>query len=200
MAAAARIPLHLKLLKGITRRLDRLGLHVEPFLVVREGGVDAMPVGQPSWRGGFLEAADIGELMRLEPGKTARQIEARIASGHLCFGIKVGSRVIAKMWCDLDEFNYLPNRRLLSSDEVYLYGAFADPEFRGQGLAPYMRAMCYEALRVRGRTRFISYTHYFNHSARRFKAKLGAQNECLRVHVSWGAGSGRTWTIRTYPA
>ncbi len=50
--------------------------------------------------------------------------------------------------------------------------------------------------RDRRRSIFYSHTHYFNLAARRFKAKLGATDEALRVHVRLGSGAGKTLTLR----
>ena len=102
------------------------------------------------------------------------------------------------MWCDLDEFSHPPNYRKLANDEVYLFAAFADPKYRGQGLAPLMRTAGYAALREMGRNKFYSYTDFFNTAARRFKAKLGARDEALRVHLVLFEKWSRTLTLRRY--
>jgi hypothetical protein len=61
-----------------------------------------------------------------------------------------------------------------------------------------MRLNCYSALRAIGRDSLLSYTEYFNTAARRFKAKLGAVDESLCVHVALFGHYSRTFTMRRY--
>jgi len=79
-----------------------------------------------------------------------------------------------------------------------LFGAYTDPSYRGQNLAPLMRLNCYAALRAIGRDTIFSYTDYSNTVARRFKQKLGAVDESLRVHVTAFNRFSRTFTLRKY--
>jgi GNAT superfamily N-acetyltransferase len=180
------------------RRLRWIGIRLEIFLTVREGETP-VEVAQPdAFSFALLTVADVNDLVRLEPGTDCRELINWFQEGKLCYGIWDQSRLIAKMWCDLDEFNYPPNYRRLDADEVYLYAAFADPDYRGQSLAPLMRAKGYEALRELGRNRFYSYTDFFNTAARRFKVKLGARNELLRMHLELFGKWSKTFTLRRY--
>ncbi|MDH3275155.1 MAG: hypothetical protein OEM64_10230 [Gammaproteobacteria bacterium] len=61
-----------------------------------------------------------------------------------------------------------------------------------------MRAKSYAALRELGRNKFYSYTDFFNTAARRFKVKLGARNELLRMHVELFGKWSKTLTLRRY--
>lgn len=177
--------------------MARIGIRIEPFVTVREGGTPIEIASPPdAYRLGFLTAADVGDLVRLEPKVDRNELDTWFREGKLCFGVWDDSRLIGKMWCDLEEFNYPPNRRKLADDEVYLYAAFTDPEYRGQGLAPLMRSAGYESLREIGRTKFYSYTEFFNSPARRFKAKLGAQEKLLRLHVALFGVWSKTITLR----
>lgn len=151
-----------------------------------------------TYRFGFVTAADTEDLLLLEAGAKRDEISSWFSDGKLCYGVRNGDRLIAKMWCDLDAFSYPPNYRTLDPDEVYLFAAFADPAHRGSGVAPLMRANGYEALRKLGRSRFYSYTDYFNTPARRFKAKLGAREEQLRLHIDLFGWWSRTVTLKRY--
>ena len=125
------------------------GVRIEPFFVVREAeeSVD-MPAAPETFRFGYLEANDIDELVRLEPSVDRQELLAWISAGKHCYGVWDRNKLIAKMWCDLDEFSYSPNFRKLENDEAYMYAAYTDPEYRGMSLAPLMRANCYNALRA----------------------------------------------------
>jgi ribosomal protein S18 acetylase RimI-like enzyme len=184
---------------GILRRLRRIGVVVEPFLVVREGEQAAdLDLSKTDYDFGFLTEADIDELLRLEPNPPRETVQGWFREGKLCFGVKDGPRVLAKMWCDTDTFNYPPNFRELGPDEVYLYAAYADPAYRGRSLAPMMRDACYASLRKMGRTKFLSYTEYYNYPARSFKAKLGARDEALRLHLGLFGRWSKTFTLKHY--
>ena len=191
------LPFGKKILHGLLRRLSRLGLHIELFFVVREGeagGVSTMVL--PRLTCGFLRADDIPELIRLEPDAVPADLREWFGTGRLCFGVKDNQRLIAKMWCDLREFSFPPNRGVLEQHEAYLFAAYADPEYRGQGLASHMRNACYQALRERGKSTFYSYTDFFNVAARRFKSNIGAKDEALRMHIRLGKRAGITLTLR----
>ena len=181
------------------RRMRWFGIRLELFITVREGETP-VEIAQPpdTFRFAFLSAADIDDLMRLEPTIDRQQLTTWFQEGKLCFGVWDQARLIANMWCDLDEFNYPPSYRKLAADEVYLYAAFADSDYRGQSLAPLMRAKSYASLREMGRSRFCSYTDYFNTAARRFKHKLGAREEALRMHFELFGKWSKTVTLRRY--
>lgn len=172
---------------------------MELFFTVREGATPvAIAQSSEAFHFAFLTAEDIEDLIRLEPRADRQQSIARFRDGKLCYGVWDRSRLIAKMWCDLDEFNYPPNYRRLDADEVYLFGAFTDPDYRGQNLAPLMRAAGYSELRKMGRNKFYSYTDFFNTASRRFKIKLGARNEALRMYLELFGKWSKTYTLRRY--
>lgn len=188
-----------RFLPGLLNNLRRLGITISPFLTVREGEFpSSLGVATAELPSRFAGVDDIDGILSLEPGQQREKLASWLAEGKMCFMVEDGPKVVAKMWCDLEAFSYPANYRILEDDEAYLFAAFADPAYRGRNLAPLMRASCYEALSKIGRTRFYSYTDYYNTPARRFKAKLFARDEALRVHVDlWGRWS-RTFTLRRY--
>ncbi len=176
-----------------------MGITIEPFVTVREGETPAnLDQTHDAFSFDFLTAADIDELVEFGPGTERDKLSNWFREGKLCYGARNASSLVAKMWCDLNEFSYPPNYRKLADDEVYLFAAYAHPDYRGQNLAPLMRTACYASLRKMGRTRFYSYTDYFNTAARRFKAKVGARDEALRLHIDLFGKWSKTWTLRRY--
>lgn len=160
-----------------------IGINVDLLIRVREG---EMPIDSAKhsskYESRFLSDADLQSLLALEPESDPGDLTKWFQEGKHCFGMWDESRLIAKMWCDLDEL-YHPARPIkLADDEVYLFLAYVDPDYRGQALASAMRAAGFAALREMGRSKFYSYSRYFNTAARRFKAKLGAREECLIIH------------------
>ena len=186
-------------LGGVLRRLRHVGIQTELFLVVREGQrATAILQSDGELACGFLTSEDVPALVALEPGTDPEKCRAWFAEGKMCFGARQDNKLVAKMWCDLESFNYPPCFRRLARDEAYLFAAYADPHARGRNIAPIMRERCYVALRAMGRQRFYSYTDFFNVPARRFKAKLGAVDESLKMHVLLFGRWSATWTLRRY--
>lgn len=174
----------LRLLAAALRALGWLGVKTELLILEREGESSVEPQsGADPFQYRFLTKSDIDEMIRLEPDSVRHDIEEMFKTGKLCFGVFDGTRLVAKMWCDLDEIYHPINSRTLDDDEVYLQLAFVDPDYRGQSLAPRLRIAGFAALREMGRTRFYSYSRYFNMAARRFKEKLGSREEALIVHI-----------------
>ena len=192
-------PVKARIFRAVLRRLRSAGLHVEPFFTVHEGKSDQpLPPSTDTFTFGFLGAADFDELVQFERSESRNTLKAWIDDGKRCFAARHGGKLAATMWCDFQEFNFQPHYRQLQDDEVYLFAAYAHPDYRGMNLAPNLRMSCYQALREIGYTRFCSYTEYFNVAARRFKQKLGAENEQLRLHVCLFDRWCRTFTLCDY--
>ncbi len=188
-----RIPPHLLYL------LTKIGMKVSPFLTVREKGAppDFDPTTSP-YRLGFESSANIDEILEIEPGSNRDEVSRWFDEGKLCFGVRDGSRLIAKMWCDLEALNHPPAYRLLDSDEAYLFAACVDNDYRGQSIAPLMRSACCVALCQMGRSRFCSFTDFYNLPARRFKRRMHAEDEALFVHMDLFGKWARTWRVKRY--
>ena len=166
-------------------------------MIVREGETP-IDVSHPpeDYHYGFVSATNVEELYRLDPENEKDKLERWFQEGKRCFGVRDNGRLIAKMWCDFDEFYHPTHPHKLAADEAYLFLAYVDPDYRGQRIAPEMRAACCAALRKMGRNRFYSYSRYFNSAARRFKAKLGAREEGLRLHFRLFGRWSKSLTIR----
>jgi len=185
------------ILAAFLRALSWIGVRIDLLVIVREGesplDVSQSPDGYDY---GFVSATDIEQLYRLDPENNRQKLAKWLQEGKLCFGIRDNGRLIAKMWCDFDEFYHPTHPYMLAADEAYLFLAYVDPDYRGQSLAPKMRIAGYAALRGMGRSRFYSYSRYFNSAARRFKAKLGAREEGLRLHFRLFGNWSKSLTFR----
>lgn len=195
----AKQPLNQRIIPGILRRLERVGILVHPFLVAsgREKPLD-LDLSRVDYAFGFLSEADIDALLRLEPEASRQALRGWFGEGKLCFGVKDGQRIVAKMWCDFEAFNFPPNFRTLSADEVYLFAAYVDLDYRGRSLATMMRGACCASLREMGYIRFCSYTDYFNYASRKVHAKLEAHFEALCLHLDLFGRWSRTFTLKRY--
>jgi GNAT superfamily N-acetyltransferase len=160
--------------------LGRLGLQLQPFYLFEEalpsGGVPAV---DPELRNAsirLLEPGQIG-LVTAMPwrGLDEATCAERLARGNGCLGLFIGERLAAFTWFDLEECNFEGWRMPLRPDEAYLFDAFTLTEWRGKGLAPYLRYRVYERLGQEGRNRFLSVSIRANRAAIRFKRKLGGR-------------------------
>jgi ribosomal protein S18 acetylase RimI-like enzyme len=179
--------------------LKRFGIRIDVFITMRE--MNDPPDNfelEKRFSMDFLDDTHIDEIQKVEPITNRDEIATWFREGKLCYGVRDGSRLIAKMWCDLEALHYPPAYRLLEPDEAYLYAACVSKECRGGEIVSMMRIACCSRLREMGRTRFVSYTDYFNYPARRFKEKMGSENEMLGLHVVlFGRWSG-TWILKRY--
>jgi hypothetical protein len=199
-SGASQFPFSWRVVGWLLYRLERMGISIKPYLIVREGVV-APPAAitlDSKFSSGFAGPKDSSEIVRVEPGITAELCADRFRQGLLCFAVKEGSRIVAKMWCDLGAFNFPPSHRKLDGHEAYLFNAYVDPNVRGRNLAPFMRQECYAALRAIGRDSYFSYSDFFNIASRRFKKKLGAVDESLCVSITIRDRFSRTFTLRRY--
>lgn len=192
-------PVRIRVFPAILRRLGRMGMRLEPFFTVREGEFQQpLKTADSDFRFSFVDEDEFETVVEFERTVDRQTLRSWLDEGRRCFAVWDGPRMVASMWCDFQEYSFAPNYRLLDVDEVYLFAAYAHPDYRGHNIAPQMRLRCYEALREMGKSRFYSYTDYFNVAARRFKEKLGARNELLRLHIRLVDRWSRTFTLRQY--
>ena len=133
----------------------------------------------------------------------AEAIRKRFRRGDVGVGAFDGSTLVAYTWCDLERFGSIGqkgSRRALAHDEAYLYDAFTLPAYRGHGLVPYLRSEVYKLMDAAGRRRLYSVSLFFNRSARRFKAKLGASAVELRLSINLFQRFKRDLRLRRYPS
>jgi GNAT superfamily N-acetyltransferase len=98
----------------------------------------------------------------------------------------------------LEDMFWEPASRKLKPEEAYLFAAYSDPEYRGQNLAPTLRAASYKALRDMGASTFYSHSEYFNLPARRFKQKVGGIEKDLQIELGLFKKWNRTITVWRY--
>jgi GNAT superfamily N-acetyltransferase len=193
-----KAPFNTRIMPAVLRQLKKVGIHLNPFFTVREGDSRTELSDSDEFRFDFIAENEFDSLVTFERTVDRSTLRSWLDSGKRCFSVWDNDKLIATMWCDFDEFNFAPNYRPLATDEVYLYAAYSDPRYRGRNVAPNMRQRCYAALRELGCSRFYSYTQFFNVAARRFKEKLGARNEQLRLNYCLFGRWSNTVTLRTY--
>lgn len=123
----------------------------------------------------LINTKDLEEAAKLNHSLNLEHWRALLDKGHICVALKKSNILVAYCWAVPEEYSFRPGSSPLGPRDAYLYNAFTLEEFRGMGLAPYMRKHCYEILRAQGYRRLFSITEYFNTSAINFKMKLGAR-------------------------
>lgn len=179
-------------------RVSRTGLVLDPYILFREGARPHQtdwPELASEFSSSVLAASDLSAVAACV-SRTEEQIQARLEKGHLCIVLKHGSRIAGYTWADFDEVNDAACDYELRPGEAYLYDAFIASEFRGRGLAPYLRVESYRHLRLAGKQTFYSISDYFNSPAIRFKQKLNA--EAIRVYLQVKLGDRKVghWLLR----
>jgi hypothetical protein len=184
--------------------LDRLAMaeiRMTPFYLVEERLSEEVA---PDFEKGFeayevvpLGPEEMEEIARVHKyGHTQEQLLERLQRANQCLGVKQDGVLAAFTWADLSECSDNWLRFPLKDNEAYLFDAYTVEEFRGKGIAPYMRYACYMALNQMGRDRFYSISEVFNAPSLRFKERLKAKLLSLWVSVELFKRYRWTWKLR----
>lgn len=181
--------------------LYAIGIHIQPFYVVREGITALLapppPPEFPEMSIRYLEEEDMRTIALLpDYAISETALRARILEGKCCLGVFSRGHLTAFSWCDLDACHFPGYPFALSPTEAYLYDAHTVSAFRGKGLAPFVRHQMYRALEERGRFTFYSITERFNEPALRFKKKLHGRVIDRGLHI----GVFKMWHFNTSAA
>lgn len=168
--------------------LGRVGIHIVPYYLMAEGIADD-PIEQ--YEQGFEEYQtslfgedDMAELAKTGGGMVLEEKNLeRLRAGCLCLGLRHQGKIAAYTWCDMRDICFLDYRYPLHSHEVYLFNAETLIDYRGKGLAPYLRYQLYKELASRDKTTLYSITNCLNRSSFRFKEKLGAKRVELNLGI-----------------
>ena len=177
------------LMQRIVRRLRGVGLDINLYYLIREG-VQAPDMVWPGLAvdcsSALITPEDLSTVAAFTDWVTVEGLQDRLNKGHLGVVLKHGDQVAGYAWADFDEVNDVDCDYVLQPGEAYLYDAFIAPDYRGRGLASYLRIECYKRLRRAGKHTFFSVSSYFNKPAIRFKQKL--QAEIIRLYLQLKVG------------
>ncbi len=169
--------------------LTKINIKITPYYLVLEGLFDKT---LPQFESGFdeyeicfLGVGDVKDIALIpDQPKTENELILMLKKGQKCLGVKMNDRLAAYTWCDLEECNWECRRFKLAPDEAYLFDAYTLMEFRGKGIAPFIRYQLYKELSKLNRTKLYSITAYFNNQSIKFKQKLNARFVDLGIYVS----------------
>jgi hypothetical protein len=187
-------------------RLARSGFVVYPYIVFKEFADSrfSRPPELPTLTTRRLHEEDAAQISAISVRpQDAEKIGERFRHGNIGVGAFDGDKLIAYTWCNLNHFGGIGQkspRRSLADDEAYLYDAFTLPAYRGHALVPHLRTELYKILETEGRIHVYSVSLWFNRSARRFKAKLGASAVEARLSVNLFDRFKRDLLLKRYEA
>ena len=99
----------------------------------------------------------------------------RLKDGHFCFGLVKDNRVVAFGWVNPHEGRSGLCRFPLEPNEAYYYDLYTLHDYRGRGLALYLRHETYRHLTQMGLSKYYSVIDALNTPAVKFKKKLRAR-------------------------
>ncbi len=193
---------HGGLLRLLLDALNRLGINITPYYLLLEDCTARIDHrSDERFHIKHLQDADMPQLAALpvRPRGYPELIDL-LARGKRCVALMDNEKVAAFSWYDLDTCNYAGYPFALKHDEAYLFDAYTLADYRGQGLAPYLRSVLYRELANMGRSKLYSVSTYFNRPAMRFKEKLGARREHLGLSILLLKRYPFHWVLKRYPA
>jgi len=157
----------------------KAGLRITPYYLVMEGrfgDAPPLPAKASKYTVRFLGPEDMAQIAAM-PERSIREplTQKWFEEGNLCFGMLCDETIIAFVWCNLETCHFWGHPFPLAENEAYIFDAHTSKDYRGAGIAPYLRYRLYEEMEKRGKTCLYSYTSQLNRPAQRFKLKLNAR-------------------------
>ena len=106
-------------------------------------------------------------------------------NGVTCIGLKKDDDIVAFLFIRSQTF-YFRNRLFnLNENEHFFVFMYVYENYRGKGIAPYLRYQCYKLLEKEGVNTFYSISEYFNFSAIKYQKKFNAKplELCLSIKL-----------------
>jgi ribosomal protein S18 acetylase RimI-like enzyme len=141
---------------------------------------------------------------RLQPEQYTSLIQARLACGEQCFAAIYEGRIaqVGSVGTKRAYIPYLRRDLILQPNDVYVYGSFTFPAYRGYGLAPARAVHMMHHYRQEGYRRMVCVVAIENKSGLRVVQKLGYHTiglySCLRFGP-WQYDWQRTWGEESLP-
>lgn len=168
--------------------LMRLGFDIDPFVVTQEKldycKKPNLKENANLYSFRTLSAKEI-ENHYLLIGMDSCALEVLLTSNHTAFGLFYQNQLAAYMMARFENYEFKSKGFWLEEDEAYMCGAYTYHDFRGKGLAPYLRFKCYEVLSEQGISKFVSITQYFNRPSLKYKAKLNAKYKNIYLYLEF---------------
>jgi predicted GNAT family acetyltransferase len=184
-------------------RLKKIGIYIAPYYVVQENlDYGTNPKFYDTFENYSFDFFGPEEMKAIAlsntTGYTEDQMLAWLNEGKKCLGAKYQEEIAAFMWIYFDGGNLYEMKLKLKDNEAYLTNMFTMKEFRGKGIAPYLRYKSYKILKDMGRDKIYSCTEYFNSPAINFKKKLNAKLLHIGLYIELFNKYHWNWIIKRY--
>ena len=192
---------HGLLRQRMTERLRQVGIDIRPYYLFREGTTFdrlSVPSLEGQYRTALLRPEETPSLAALRSWNTSEEILERLDQNNSCVVVWDHERVAGFTWVNPDEVSFRRCDLALRETEAYLYDAFVAPDYRGKGLAPYVRYESYRILHDAGFRTFFSISEYFNAPAIRFKQKLNGEIVRLYLEINLAKRRIGRWILKEY--
>lgn len=154
-------------------------------------------------------AEEIKALLSHLPVEETYDIEERLKRGDGCVVAKHDGRVVYVAWAGFKKcYSYLLDREYeLANGEVFGYGAYTVPEYRGKGIHPTVGCRMHGEMREKGYKRALSFIDPKNLPAISIIEKYGLERVGvsgyvevfgIRWYFHWGRGAFSALTKRHY--
>jgi GNAT superfamily N-acetyltransferase len=139
-------------------------------------------------RVGVLADSEVGAYMALRTDQSAAEIRRRLDEGHRCFAVWHEGQIVHASWAVVRHatVDYLSAEIPLAPDEVYVYGGFTAPAFRGLGASPVRILEMAGYFRDRGYRRLLAAVLPENRSSFRSWSRVGYRRVGLIGFVGLG--------------
>ena len=123
----------------------------------------------------LLKESEVDEYVGLFPRGNPSETRRRLRAGQLCFVARYKGRLVCANWATTKaaQLPYLDCAIQLAPGEVYTYELFTSPDFRGQNIAPVVKAQQLRHFRRAGYSRSVAAIVPENKASLRADEKVG---------------------------
>lgn len=173
-------------MQEILDRLGRLGFIVYPYFVVVEPIVERPEAERlpDELRTQMLAAADAALIATVAERQRDESMIRETMTWARCLAVMQDDELLAYSWFVREQLRGPLSGNLLGrlpQDWAYSFDMYVRPKARGRSLAVQLRHKIHRLLAEQGVSHCCSITLAFNRSSRRFKSKLGAVVQELRL-------------------
>jgi RimJ/RimL family protein N-acetyltransferase len=114
-----------------------------------------------SFRVAALEDNEVGAYLAFRRDQDAATIRSRLSQGHRCFAVWHQEQIVHAAWAATGRapIEYLTRDLTLDSGEVFVFDAYTEPAFRGQGASPVRALVLGHHFRTHGYQRVLTAVH-----------------------------------------
>jgi RimJ/RimL family protein N-acetyltransferase len=136
----------------------------------------------------LLKPTEVSEYVEFRPDTKAAEVQSQLDAGHWCFVARHQGRIVCARWAAKSRvwIDYLSCELHLAADEVYSYGLFTSPEFRGSAISPAASTAMLRYFHAAGYRRIVGVIGPENRASLRSVEKTGYHTYGVMGYVNIG--------------